>query len=130
MPASREWALRLSIKQRCFDVLLLILLITFVLFLSVPYWLVACLPVLFIALLGVWRVQKHITHIGFNQNQWYLIQSQNRVFIGFKAGCIKQEKMVRICWSIWPWRTLVLRPDSFISDGEFKEFKRALYGVF
>lgn len=129
MRESYEWQLKPSIKQKQLDGVLGLVLAMFVLSVSSIYWmLLAILLFVFIAFL-LWRKDASITHIGLHRESLYLVCDEQKRYIRPITGSIKQEKMVKLRWSIWPWHCLVLRPDSFNCYDDFKEFKRTIYGL-
>lgn len=130
MPVICEWRIQPSKKQKQIDVFLLFLLAAFLWILALPYWFLLLLVACFFVLLFLWIKDKSITHIGIQKKGLYLIKNKHNQAVQFKVGSVKREKMVRLCWSIWPWHCLVLRPDSFSSYQDFQDFKRAIYGLF
>lgn len=129
MPVICEWRIQPSKKQWQMDIFLLFLLAVFLLSLASPHWFLLLLIGCFLILLFLWAKDKSITHIGIQKNGLYLIKNKQTLPVQFKVGSIKREKMVRLCWSIWPWHCLVLRPDSFNSYQDFQDFKRCIYSL-
>lgn len=129
MRESYEWQLKPSIKQKQLDGLLGLVLAAFILSVSSIYWMLLVILLFVFIAFWLWRKDASITHIGLHQNALYLVCDEQKRYVRPTTGSIKQEKMVKLRWSIWPWQCLVLRPDSFNCYDDFKEFKRTIYGL-
>jgi len=72
--------------------------------------------------------EHDIQRIGLDTSGWWLQRRDTRVRVDWKTHSFKRRHLVVLRWSVWPWHTLVLRPDSFVSEQEFRRFKARLYG--
>lgn len=125
-----RWEIKPSFKQKQSDVLVWLVLSTFVLALKPTFWIVVALCALLGGLFLLWHSERQITHIGVQDGALYVFAGQKKRFINIRTGSAMYAQSVKLCYSWLPHNTLILKADSFHSALEFKHFKRALYALF
>ncbi|MCD8520827.1 MAG: hypothetical protein LRY66_09900 [Saccharospirillaceae bacterium] len=126
MPASAEWLLRPSARQRWLDaafVLVVVLLLSGLLPLS--GWVLSGMLLSALMLLGWRRFSVH--KIGCDRRGWWLEQHGRRVRVRWRYGSVRRADVLILEWSFWPWQRLMIRPDSVGGREDFRRLTAALY---
>lgn len=133
---SAEWRISHSRQQRYLDGVALLLSVCLLWqylpeFLFIRLLLSGCIG------FAIWKLllfsRPNVSAVGYQLDglvpRWWLLIDGKKQTITLADGSIRRRQLVVLRWSLWPWRRLMLRADSFASDDEFRRFKAALYGA-
>lgn len=126
MPATAEWVLQSSRRQRRLDgVFLLVSLLILVWLLPLLWWLCAAFFLLVLTALG-WR-QPVVRKLGYDSRGWWFEYRGRRLPVRWRSGSVRRADVLILEWSFWPWQRLMIRPDSLSSAEDYRRLTAALY---
>lgn len=123
--SAAEWRLLPSRRQRWLNLAVLGLIFVAVVLLSL---LTALLAVPLLGLVFYRSCRLSVERIGVDADSWWVhTQGQKRQVV-WRSGSQRLDDHLYLVWGFWPWQTLHLNKDSFISEDDFRRLKMALYG--
>ena len=126
MPASAEWLLQPSRRQRWLDgAFLLMVLLLLGCLLSPLGWAISSVLLLSLMLLGWRRFAVH--KIGYDRRGWWLEQRGRKLRVRWRYGSVRRADVLILEWAFWPWQRLMIRPDSVDSAEDYRRLTAALY---